>query len=98
MPKTLSIRMADRDYRFLSTLAEEDHEDVSSKVRELVDLGRVMLAIEKYRRSEASIEKAAHIAGVSISKMFDIFREYCIEANLEFDDYLGSLKTARDLL
>lgn len=51
--------MDDRDYRFLSALAEEDHEDVSSKVRELVDLGRVMLAIEKYRRSEASDRKGS---------------------------------------
>ncbi len=95
VPKTLSIRMADRDYRFLSTLAEEDHEDVSSKVRELVDLGRVMLAIEKYRKSEASIEKAAKIAGVSISKMMDIFKENGVEANLEHEDYLKGLKALR---
>jgi predicted HTH domain antitoxin len=95
VPKTLSIRMADRDYSFLSTLAEEDHEDVSSKVRELVDLGRVMLAIEKYRKSEASIEKAAKIAGVSISKMMDIFKENGVEANLEHEDYLKSLKALR---
>lgn len=33
-------------------------------------------------------------AGVSISKMIDIFREYDIEANLEYEDYLKSLKTA----
>jgi hypothetical protein len=49
-------------------------------------------------RSEASIEKAARIAGVPISKMFDIFSEYGVEANLEYDDYLDSLETARDLL
>ena len=40
--KTLSIRVNDKDYRFLSALAEEEREDVSKKVRELVDLGRVM--------------------------------------------------------
>ncbi len=96
--KTLCIRINDTDYKFLATLAEEEREDVSKTVRELVDLGRVMLAIDKYRRSEASIEKAAHIAGVPISKMFDIFRDYGIEANLEYDDYLSSLKTVRDLL
>lgn len=95
MPKTLSIRMDDRDYRFLSALAEEEHEDVSKKVRELVDLGRVMLAIEKYRKSEASIEKAANIAGVSISKMMEIFRENGVEANLEHEDYLKGLKALR---
>lgn len=56
---------------------------------------RVMLAIEKCKKSEASIEKAARIAGVSISKMMDIFKEYGVEANLEYEDYLKSLKTLR---
>ncbi|RJQ39055.1 MAG: hypothetical protein C4550_06100 [Nitrospiraceae bacterium] len=93
--KTLSIRVDDNDYKFLSHLAKEEKEDVSKAVRELVDLGRVMLAIEKYKKSEASIEKAARIAGVSISKMMDIFQDYGVEANLEHEDYLASLKSMR---
>ncbi|MBI5047810.1 MAG: UPF0175 family protein [Deltaproteobacteria bacterium] len=95
--KTLSIRIDDDDYKFLSVLAKEEKEDVSKAVRELVDLGRVMLAIEKYKKSEASIEKAAKIAGVSISKMMDIFKEYGVEANLEYEDYLKGLKTIRKI-
>lgn len=93
--KTLSIRIDSDDYKFLSSLAKKEREDVSKAVRELVDLGRVMLAIEKYRKSEASIEKAAKIAGVSISKMMDIFREYGVEANIEYEDYLKGLKSIR---
>ena len=93
--KTLSIRMDDEDYRFLSVLAQEEKEDVSKKVRELVDLGRVMLAIEKYKKSEASIEKAAKMAGVSITKMMDIFKEHGVEANLEYEDYLKGLKSLK---
>lgn len=91
--KTLSIRINDKEYRFLSALAEEEREDVSKKVRELVDLGRVMLAIEKYKKSEASIEKAARIAGVSISMLLEIFKEHGVEANLEYEDYLKGLKS-----
>jgi predicted HTH domain antitoxin len=93
--KTLSIRVDNEDYRFLSTLAKEEKEDVSKKIRELVDLGRVMLAIEKYKKSEASLEKASKIAGVSISKMMDILREHGVEANLEYEDYLKGLKSLR---
>ena len=93
--KTLSIRMNDEDYRFLSALAREEKEDVSKKVRELVDFGRVMLAIEKYRKSEASIEKSARIARVSISKMIDILKEHGVETNLEYEDYLKGLKLLR---
>ena len=93
--KTLSIRINDDDYKFLSSIAKEEKEDVSKAVRELVDLGRIMLAIEKYKKSEASIEKAARIAGVSISMMMDIFKEYGVEANLEYEDYLKGLKNLK---
>ena len=55
----------------------------------------VMFAIERYKKSEASIEKAARLAGVSISKMMDILSEYGVEVNLEYEDYLKSLKTVR---
>lgn len=93
--KTLSIRMDEDDYRSIVSLAKEEKEDVSKTVRELVELGRLMLAIEKYKNGEASIEKSAHIAGVSISKMLDMMKEHGVTANLEEEDYLNSLKTAR---
>ncbi len=93
--KTLSIRIDDDDYKFLSVLAKKEKEDISKAVMELVDLGRVMLAIEKYKKSEASIEKAARIAGVFISEMMEIFKEYGVEANLEYEDYLKGLKSLR---
>lgn len=95
--KTLSIRIDDDNYKFLSVLVKEEKEDVSKTVRELVDLGRIMLGIEKYKKSEASIEKAAKIAGVSISKMMDIFKEYGVEANLEYEDYLKGLKSIKKI-
>ena len=93
--KTVSIRMDERDYQFLTALAEEEKEDVSKAVRELVELGRLQLAVAKYRSSAASLEKAARIAGVSVSRMMDILRDFGIEANLELEDYRISLKTAR---
>ncbi len=93
--KTLSIRINDDDYKFLSSFAKEERGDMSTAVRELVDLGRVMLAVEKYKKGEASLEKAAQLAGASLSKMMDILAEYGVEANLEFEDYLKSLKTVR---
>jgi len=93
--KTMSIRMNENDYRSLVMLAKEEKEDGSKTVRELVELGRVMLALEKYKNGEASIERAARVAGVSISKMLDIMKEHNVAANLEEEDYLKSLKTAR---
>ncbi|MBI5886786.1 MAG: UPF0175 family protein [Deltaproteobacteria bacterium] len=93
--KTLSIRMNEDDYRSLVRLAKEEEGDVSKTMRELVGLGRAMLAMEKYKSGEASIEKAARIAGVSISKMLDMMKEHGITANLEAEDYLKSLDAIR---
>lgn len=93
--KTLSIRINDENYRFLSSLAKDAREDVSTAVRELVDLGRIMLAVERYRRKEASLERAARLGGVSLSKMMDLLAEYGVASNLEYNDYLKSLKTIR---
>jgi predicted HTH domain antitoxin len=87
--------MNDQECNFLSALAKEEKEDVSKKVRELVDLGMIMLAIEKYQRSEASTEKSARIAGVSISKMMEILKQFGVEVNLEYEDYLTGLKSLR---
>lgn len=88
--KTLSIRMNDEDYHFLSTLAREEREDVSKKVRELVDLGRIMLAIEM----------SARIAGVSISKMIEIFKRYGVEVNLELTIQISNIlqSSKKDLI
>ena len=95
--KTLSIRISDTDYAFLSSLAREERGDVSKEVRQLVDLGRVMLAIRKYKQSEASIEKAARIAGVSISAMMDILSEYGVDSNIEHEDYLKGIKNLKKI-
>ncbi len=82
--------MNDEDYHFLSTLAREEREDVSKKVRELVDLGRIMLAIEM----------SARIAGVSISKMIEIFKRYGVEVNLELTIQISNIlqSSKKDLI
>lgn len=93
--KTLSMRISDDDYRFLSTLAKEGRGDVSKAVRELVGKGRVMLAVDEYRESKASLEKAAKIAGVSLPEMMEILKKHGVEANIEYEDYLKGLKNLR---
>jgi predicted HTH domain antitoxin len=93
--KTLSLRMKDEDYRFLSSLAEEEREDLSKTVRELMDRGRILLALDKYRRAEASLEKAARLAGVSVARMMEFLGEYGVALNLDAEDYLAGLKNLR---
>ena len=93
--KTLSIRVDADDYAFLSYLTEAEKANVSETVRDLVRKGRLMLAMEQYRAGKASLGKAAEIAGMSISETIDLFVEYGVPVNLDFDDYLQSLENVR---
>lgn len=95
MQKTLSIRIDQEDYNFVKELASENKEEISKAVRELVDLGRLMFALENYKKKKISIGKAASLAGVSISEMLAIFAEFDIESNLEYDDYIKGLENLK---
>lgn len=95
MQKTLSIRIDQEDYDFVKQIAKEHKEEVSKTMRELVDLGRVMLAIENYKIGKASIGKAAKLAGLSISEMINMLAGFGIKSNLEFDDYAKGLENIR---
>ena len=57
--------------------------------------GKLMHAIEMYKKGKASIGKAAEIAGVSISEIMDILTEFGVKSNLEVEDYLEGLKNLR---
>ncbi len=97
MPKTVSLRMDEDNYGFLKKWAKAEKEDLSKAVREVVYKGRVMLAIEKYKKGEASLGKAAEIAGLSVGQMITILAEYGVESNLEKEDYLKGLKNLKEV-
>ncbi|MBI4714929.1 MAG: UPF0175 family protein [Nitrospirae bacterium] len=95
MPKTVSLRMDEENYAFLKKWAKAEKEDLSKAIREVVDRGRVMLAIEKYKKGEVSLGKAAAIAGLPVGRMITVLAEYGIESNLEKEDYLQGLENLK---
>jgi len=95
MAKTVSIRMDEENYAFLHKLAREEKEDLSKAVREVVYKGRVMLALEKYKKGQASLGKAAELAGLSVGQMITLLAEYGVPSNLETEDYLQGLEHLR---
>ena len=95
MTKTMSIRMDEENFEFLSRLSKEEKGDVSKAVRELVYKGRVMLAVEKYKKGEVSLGKAAQLAGLPIGQMMTTLSEFGVESNLEKEDYLQGLENLR---
>lgn len=92
MTKTMSIRMDEENYEFISDLSKEEKDDLSKTVRELVYMGRVMLGVERYKKGEVSLGRAADLAGIPVGRMIDVLAEYGVKANLEKEDYLESLE------
>ncbi len=92
MTKTMSIRMDRDNYEFLSAISREERSDLSKAVRELVTRGRILLAVEKYRRGEASLGKAAEVAGLPLGQMMTILSEFGVRARIDQEDYRQSLE------
>ena len=54
--------------------------------------GRILLAVERYRKGEASLGRAAELAGVPFGQMMTILAEFGVESRIEKDDYTQGLK------
>jgi predicted HTH domain antitoxin len=92
MTKTMSIRMDRDNYEFLSAISREERSDLSKAVRDLVTRGRVLLAVEKYRKGEASLGKAAEVAGLPVGQMMTLLGEFAVRAKIDQEDYRQSLE------
>ncbi len=93
MRKTMSIRMDRENFEFLNELTKEQRGDLSKAVRDMVTRGRILLAVERYKKGEASLGRAAELAGVPVGKMMTILTEYGVESRVEQEDYLQGLQS-----
>ena len=92
MTKTMSIRMDRENYEFLSEMSKEERSDLSKAVRDLVTRGRILLAVERYKKGEASLGRAAELAGLPLGRMMTILTEFGVESRIEKEDYLLGLE------
>lgn len=95
MTKTMSIRMDEENYAFLTELSKREKADLSKAVRDLVNKGRLMLAVERYKTGQASLGRAAEIAGVPVGQMINILADYRVPANLDKEDYRRGLENLK---
>ncbi len=91
MTKTMSIRMDRDNYEFLAEISKEERSDLSKAVRDLVTRGRILLAVERYKDGQASLGKAAELAGLPVGQMMTILAEFGVESRIEKEDYLQGL-------
>jgi predicted HTH domain antitoxin len=97
MSKTMSVRMDRDNYQFLHEITKEEGSDLSKAVRDMVTRGRILLAVERYKKGEASLGKAAELAGLPLGQLMTILTEFGVESRLEREDYLQGLKNLREV-
>lgn len=97
MNKTISVRMDENSYKFVNYIARQEDEDISKAIRDLLQRGRLMLAIQRYQNHEISLGKAAEVAGISISEMIELLARFGLKANLEKEEYIKSLENIRKI-
>ena len=87
----MSIRMDRDNFEFLSAMTVEEKSDLSKAVRELVTRGRILLAVERYRKGEASLGKAAEVAGLPVGQLMLLLGESGVRSRIDQEDYRQSL-------
>jgi len=92
MTKTMSIRMDQENYDFLTEFTQQERSDFSKAVRDLVTRGRVLLAVERYKKGDVSLGKAAEVAGLPVGQMMTLLAEFGVESRVDQDDYRQGLK------
>ena len=95
MTKTMSIRMDRENCEFLTELTKEQRSDFSKAVRDMVTRGRILLAVERYKKGEASLGRAADLAGVPVGQMMTILAEFGVDSRIEEEDYLQGVAAIR---
>jgi len=97
MSKTMSVRMDRDNYQFLHEITKEEGSDLSKAVRDMVTRGRILLAVERYKKGEASRGRAAELAGLPHGQLMTILTEFGVEGRLEREDYLQGLKNLKEV-
>ena len=86
-------RLKELDY--FSSLLNENRSEV---VRELVEDGRKLKALELYKNRKISLGLASKLSGLALGEFLDLLEEYNVKLNLTLEDAKEAMKHAEELL
>lgn len=93
---TISIRLGKiEELDFFGKILKKNR---SKLLRDLLEEGKKMKAINLYRDRKISLGLAAKFAGLSISEFLDLLEEYNIKLNLNIEDAKLAMANADKLL
>lgn len=87
MSSVVAARLEDNEVREIEALAKQTHLDKSTLIKTLFRTGKdefkLKLGMEKYRRNEVSLGKAAELAGLSILDFLSKMKDYGVTLNYD---------------
>jgi predicted HTH domain antitoxin len=99
MSENISLRLPQEILEKLDDLAQKEHKDRSTLIRELLDEGikdkRIDLAVELYRKGEVTSWQAAKLAGVSLRRLHEALQRKGILIQYNERDLEQDLKGLR---
>jgi predicted HTH domain antitoxin len=69
----------------------KEQSDLSKAVRDRVTRGRILPAVEKYRKGEASLGKVAEVAGLPVGQLMTLLGEFGVHSRIDLEEYRQSL-------
>ncbi len=98
LESVMTVRLPQEDLRVIEEISRKQKKDKSTTVRELVELGKIYLAMTQYQENKISIGKASEIAGLTISEMMELMSKAGIKSKLELEDYFESQELINEIL
>ncbi len=96
MNKVVSLRLDVEEIEILKNM-EKTRKDKSAAARELIKNGWKFIILKLYREGKISTGRAAKELGISISEFIDLLKELVIRSPIEYEDFLESQKTIKQI-
>jgi hypothetical protein len=86
--KTTSFRLDDKELERIEKLTQQEGEDKSKTVRELLDYGWEYLMIKRYKEGKLSLSKLSQELEEPISEVMDKLAELGVQSPIEKDEVM----------
>ena len=92
----ISVRLKKlKELDYFSSILNENRSEV---VRDLVEEGKKLKAIELYKQKKISLGLASKLSGLSLSEFLDLLEEFNIKINFTLDDAREAMRNAEKLI
>ena len=92
----ISVRLKKlKELDYFSSILNENRSEV---VRDLVEEGKKLKAIELYKQKKISLGLASKLSGLSLSEFLDLLEEFNIKINFTLDDAKEAMRNVEKLI